>query len=218
MCSNNIYEKKIERLQHIMDEIEPGKITILTGPNGSGKSLVRKQLCFRLAKKTPVERYEKLVAEISMQKRTELNPEMGGLSAMWHDASWEPTGCSTYYLIKSLFKTFLNKNSSKRYLIIDEPEIGMSKEAQMGLVNYIRSKLDDVLKYTYGLLIITHSDVIVEGLKDKSVFLNIEKDCTADEWLHRELIPMDLEVLEEESSNLFKAIEKYSREKKKKKE
>lgn len=207
-------DAQIKRLQYIMENIEPNKITILTGSNGSGKSLIRKQLCFRLSKKIKDADYRKLVAEVSMQRRTEQVPEWGALSSCMHDSSWSPTSCSTYHLIKTMFNTFLKEDSSKRYLVIDEPEIGMSKESQLGLVNYLVSKIDDILKYTHGLLIITHSEVIVDALKDKAVFLNTDKDCSVEEWLNRELVPVDLEELEEDSNNLFHAIEDYSRNKK----
>jgi predicted ATPase len=109
--------------------------------------------------------------------------------------------------------TFLKEyNSSKRYLIIDEPEIGMSKESQLGFVTYLKERIPDILKYTYGLLIITHSEMIVNALKDEAVFLNMDKDCTADEWINREIIPTDFEKLENDYYELFQAINNYSKE------
>ena len=114
-------EENIKRLQTILDSIKPNKITVLTGSNGSGKSLIRKQLCFRLSKKIENSDYRRLVAEVSMQKRTESVADWGALSTCMHDVSWIPTSCSTYDLINSMFNTFLKEDSSKRYLIIDEP-------------------------------------------------------------------------------------------------
>ena len=148
-----------------------------------------------------------------MQKRTESVADWGALSTCMHDVSWIPTSCSTYDLINSMFNTFLKEDSSKRYLIIDEPEIGMSKEAQMGLATYIVNKIPDILKYTYGLLIITHSEVLVDALKDKVEFFNIDKECTAEEWLNREIVPLDLEELAKKSNELYHAILEYSKEK-----
>ena len=204
-------DERIARIQHVMDSIEPGKITLLTGSNGSGKSLVRKQVCFRLSRKIPGSNYAKLTADVSMQRRTESNPEWGALATIMHDDGETPTSCSTYHLITTMMNTFLNEDGSKRYLIIDEPEIGMSKESQLGLMQYLNTKIDDILKYTYGLLVITHSDVIVNALKDRAVFLNMDTDCTADEWLNREIIPVDLEKLENESYDLYRAINDYSK-------
>lgn len=44
--------KHIDRLIDILDEIEIGKITILTGGNATGKSVIRKLLNLKLMKKT----------------------------------------------------------------------------------------------------------------------------------------------------------------------
>lgn len=206
-------EENIKRLQDVMDSIEPNKITILTGSNGSGKSLIRKQICFRLAKKLKISDYRKLVAEVSMQKRTESVAEWDALSTCMHDLSWMPTSCSTFGLINDMFQVFLKEDASKRYLVIDEPEIGMSKETQLGFVSYLVNKIPDILRYTYGLLIITHSEVLVDALKDKAEFFNIDKDCTADEWLHREIVPVNLEELEKKSGELYHAILDYSKNK-----
>jgi predicted ATPase len=205
--------KQIERIQYILETIEPGKVTLLTGSNGSGKSLVRKQLCFRLERKLPGTDYRRLTADVSMQRRTSANPNLGALSTVMQDDKDQPTSYSTYYLVKMLMGTFLKEdNSSKRYLIIDEPEIGMSKESQLGFVTYLKERIPDILKYTYGLLIITHSEMIVNALKDEAVFLNMDKDCTADEWINREIIPTDFEKLENDSYELFQAINNYSKE------
>lgn len=204
-------DERIERIQHVMNSIEPGKVTLLTGSNGSGKSLVRKQIRFRLSRKIPGSNPAKLTADVSMQRRTESNVGLGALCCIMHDDADTPTSCSTYNLIKTMMDTFLKEDNSKRYLIIDEPEIGMSKESQLGLMQYLSTKIDDVLKYTHGLLIITHSDVIVNALKDKAVFLNMDTDYTVDEWLNRKIVPVDLEQLEKESDDLYRAINNYSK-------
>jgi hypothetical protein len=145
-----------------------------------------------------------------MQRRTEANLNMGAMSSIMVDNSTEPTSCSTYYLIKILFDTFLNEEGPKRYLIIDEPEIGMSKESQIGFVLYLKEKIPDILKYTYGLLLITHSELIVDLLRQESVFINMDKDCTIDDWIHRKIIPTDFEELADESYDMFLAVYKYS--------
>lgn len=205
-------DEKIDRIIYIRDMIEPNEITLLTGSNGSGKSLVRKQVSFSLARKIPNVNIEKLTADVSMQRRTESNPEWGALSSINHDLSWNPTSYSTYSLIDTMLNSCLTEDDSKkRYIIIDEPEIGMSRETQLGLVKYLMNRLDEIMSNSHGLLIITHSEVIVDAFKDKSVFLNLDKDCTADEWLHRELIPVDLEQLAKDSHELFLGINERSK-------
>ena len=204
--------ERIARIQHILAHLEPNKVTLLTGSNGSGKSLVRKQCCFELSRKLPGTDPLKLTADVSMQRRTESNAMLGALSNCMHDNPDEPTSCYTYYLVKTLFNSFAKADvGSKRYLIIDEPEIGMSKESQLGFAAYLKSKIPEALDHTYGLLIITHSDIIVNALKDEAAFFNMDKDCTVEEWLNREIVPTDFETLDDASHELFLAINNYSK-------
>lgn len=205
--------ERVTRIQHILASIEPNRVTILTGSNGSGKSLVRKQCCFGLSRKLPGTDPLKLTADVSMQRRTENDPYLGAMCAFMHDDSDDPTSCSTYRFINTLFNSFLKEDVKKRYLIIDEPEIGMSKESQLGFIMYLKDRIPEVLNHSYGLLIITHSEIIVEALKDEAMFLNMDKDCTADEWLNREIVPTDFEVLAKDSTELFHAIRDYGKKK-----
>lgn len=211
-------ENQIEKIIDTADQIEPYKITILTGSNGSGKSMVRKQLTFKLCNKIPEQQnnYGKLTADVSMQRRTESNPYLGALGSFMHDSGTDPTSISTYQHIDTLLNSFTSNKekviNSKRYLIIDEPEIGMSKESQLGFVEYLLSRTDEILEHTYGLLIITHSECLVQALtkseyiKDKVTFLNLDGYATPEEWINREIKPVNLEELAERSHKLFIAI------------
>ena len=216
---SNTYQEeldaKINRIIDITERIEPNKLTILTGSNGSGKSLVRKQLCFKLADKIDGTNYKRLVVDVSMQRRTESNVYLGAMANVMHDDPWKPTSISTYHFIQTLFNSFLKDDGDKRYIVIDEPEIGMSKESQLGFVKYFESKLPEILEKTHGIMIITHSECLVSALKDKAVFLNMDADISADEWINREIIPTDLENLGEKSHELFLAIEDRMKENRK---
>lgn len=205
------YEDKIERIRTILESIEPNTVTVLTGSNGSGKSLVRKQCCFNLSRKIPGTDYRTLTADVSMQKRTENNPYLGALCSFMHDDADSPTSLSTYQFINTLFNTFLKEDKQKRYLIIDEPEIGMSKESQLGFMQFLKKRLPEVLEYTHGLLIITHSEIVVNELKEIATFLNMDSDMTADEWINREIIPTDFEELDKNSYGLYQAINARSK-------
>ena len=200
------YKEHINRLLDVIDKIEVGKLTILTGSNGSGKSLIRKQLCFKLANKVPNGDYRTITADVSMQRRTESNSSLGAMGSFMHDDPWNPTSLSTFQFMETLFNTFNKNEGKKRYLIIDEPEIGMSKESQLGFINWFKAQLPSLLENTLGIMVITHSELIVEHLKEMAIFLNIDKDCTADEWINREIIPTDFEKLAEESHELYLAV------------
>ena len=179
---------------------------ILTGSNGSGKSLIRKQLCFKIANKVDGADYRSITADVSMQRRTESNLNLGAMGGFMHDDPWNPTSLSTFQFIETLFNTFNKNEGDKRYLIIDEPEIGMSKESQLGFINWFKKQIPSLLENTLGVMLITHSELIVEQLKELAVFLNIDSDCTADEWINREIIPTDFEKLAEDAHELYLAV------------
>ena len=152
-----------------------------------------------------------------MQKRTESNTYLGALCNWAHDLSWNPTSLSTFNLIEGLFNTFTKEDrqeeNKQRYIIIDEPEIGMSRESLSGFTVYLLKRLPEILDKTLGIMIITHSEFLVEALKDKAEFLNMDNDVTADEWIHREIVPTDFEKLSEDSHELFLAIQDRSKHK-----
>lgn len=206
--NQDILTLKIENIKHIMNQIEPHQITILTGSNGSGKSLIRQQLRFKLAQKldeSPVQ----LTVDISMAKRTSSNPLLGGMSAFMHDDPTDPTSLCTYRNIDTMLKSFaVKEKEDKVYLILDEPEIGMSKESLLGLTNYLKTRFSDILNYTYGMLIITHSEFLVNELAADVTFLNMDGIQTANEWINRPIIPTNFQTLSEESIALYRRLTK----------
>lgn len=195
--------KHIDKLLDIIDEIPINKITILTGGNAMGKSLIRKQIAFHIQEELKKDSPKDLVASISMQSRTENRPEFGGLSGIMHDLPWNSTSDFTIHSIRQLLK------STKRFIVIDEVEIGMSKEVQAGLCLYLNRILPDILKENYGLLVITHSDVIVNNLNHDK-FINIE-GLSEKDWVNRKIIPVNPEDLEKWADELFLAIRERSK-------
>jgi predicted ATPase len=207
----------IDHILDVMQEIEPNKVTILTGGNALGKSLIRKQLVFSLDKKLTdlgIEHDKRhMVASTSMQLRTESRPEWGGLSSAMHDLPWCSTADSSVHCIKELLR---DDRTEKRFYVIDELEIGMSREVQVGVAQFINEKMDQLLEKSWGLLIITHSADVVKAIKHDK-FINIE-GLTEEEWLNRDVEPLDPEVLNKWAVELFCAVrdrEKESKEKKK---
>jgi Fe-S cluster assembly ATPase SufC len=185
----------LDKIIDIAKDIDPKKITILTGSNGSGKSMIRKILSFDDIK----------VASISMEKRAGLNMD-GAMGAFTHDTDWNPTSVETLHYIQSLVK------QEDRYIVIDEPEIGMGEETVLGLVNFLNENLN---KLSYGAMIITHFRVIVEHLKHDN-FVNVDGLSHGD-WLRRKIVAVDIEKLNKDSHELFLAIQKRINENKSKK-
>ena len=196
---------KLIKTNHFTDNI-----TILTGDNGSGKSLVRKIISEKIRKELEengeLVDMNHLVSAVSMEKRTYDDPMWGGLNCFAHDSPTDPTSINTYVFIRQLLK------QGNRFIVIDEPEIGMSEETQLLLCNSLNKKLQEV-ENLKGVLIITHSRVIVNFLSHNQ-FLNIE-GLTEEQWLGRELkLPKyTLEELHEKSNSLFREIENRTKKK-----
>lgn len=206
----NNYEKHLNHLIDLTDSIDVNKITILTGPNSSGKSLIRKLIASTVAKERPEINAKEAVASISQERRTNSNPSWGALSSIFSDLPWNPTSLETYHLCKRLSQD----NLKGRYLIFDEPEIGMSEEGILGWSLWFKKTFGD---YSSGILIITHSRILVDCLRDISEFVNIS-GLSRDEWLNREIIPVDFDQLEEESDKLYQTVQKRIEETKKRKQ
>ena len=194
----------IDHLLNIMNDIEPNKVTVLTGGNALGKSLIRKQLLFTLDRKLNdlgiKHDIKHITASTSMQLRTEQRPEWGALSSALHDLPWNSTSDHTIRCIKDLLRI----NTDKRFYIIDELEIGMSREVQLGMAKYINDNLDKILENSWGVLIITHSENVVKNIKHDK-FINIE-GLTEEEWLNRKIEPVEPDVLQKWASELFDAV------------
>lgn len=199
-------EERAEQIKQMADKIELGQITLLTGSNGSGKSLIRQQIRFRVAKKLggdcdPL----KITADISMAKRASSIPSLGALSGIFMDEPTDPTSLCSYSNVETLLNTFVkNTESSKRYLVLDEPEIGMTKESQLGLALLIKENVEALLQKTYGVLIISNSEYFISRLANIGVFLNMDGYESVDEWVNRAIIPTDFSKLSKESSDLYR--------------
>lgn len=199
---------QINNICDVRDNIKLHNTTILVGENGSGKSVVRKQLGLIISKKTNNENAK--VKQISMESRTGV--DCIGMHLM-SDVSWEPTSCHTYDMITGLFKSCFDSDEYKEtrlipyYFVIDELEIGMSRESQLAVCNWLKKKIPEINKKSYGLLIITHSEFVVEQLKDVCDFMDLNNPGrTANEWINREIVPTDFEQLDEDAHQLFQAL------------
>ena len=192
----------IDRLIKIAESIELGKLTILTGSNGSGKSVIRKLLPTRIQEKLGKDSPERLVSSLSFMSRAGLNSTIG--TNFLRDSEWTSTGDNTVHLLKSII------NHDERFIVLDEVELGMGEELQLATANYINSVKDEVLKKSYGILVITHSRIVAKTLKEDA-FFNIDGIETKEEWLNREIVPTDLDQFEENCDELFVAIRDRSK-------
>ena len=195
----------IDHLIDIIKSIEPGKVTILTGGNGKGKSLIRKQLWQnfqdRINDGRPVNKY---VSDVSMQRRTGLHSELGGMGVFLRDQPEDPTSVTTYHFIDGIINRRMMDDKWKRYIVIDESEIGMSEEFQVSIARFLNDHKEKILNDNLGMMVITHSKTIVREL-DSDAFVNIE-GLTKEQWLMRRIEPLDIQKAADEAHELFLAI------------
>lgn len=200
-------DEHITRIIEVAESIKPNRLTILTGSNGNGKSFIRKLMNSKLGKRFPDKDVKQLVAEISMQKRTDVNnPLMGtGFGFTFFDNPKFPTSITTYNLIDKLLYNYVESEieRERNYIVIDEPEIGMAEESQLGIALYLKSKIPKILENSLGLMIITHSKIIVKELKENADFFYTDYDMTANEWLERTIIPTNFDDLRVKSMDLM---------------
>lgn len=190
-------EDYIDNLIDIGQNIEHDKITLLTGRNSGGKSLIRKVLKQLLSDKIGKEQKDLFIPHASQELRTNSNPSLGALSGFAHDLEWLATSTNTISTIKSVLSS-----NEPDYIVIDEPEIGLGEELQLGLVNYLNEELPKLS--CKGILIICHSRIIAKNIKFDN-FINLE-GMSYDEWINRTPKPISIEEFEEFGGTLFKAV------------
>lgn len=190
----------IDNIINTIDRIEFGRVIILTGENGSGKSLIRKLIPYQLKDKNGGELVK--VASTSMDRRTGLHSGMGGAGVFCRDTEWVATSENSFGFIRGLI------NSTKdRFVVIDEPEIGMSDSLKISVGNWLNKNLPELLDRNKGVMIITHSKDLVRQITYYHDFINIQ-GLTEEEWLNQKPKMIDIEEWAEKNIELFKALQK----------
>lgn len=187
----------IDRILQVLHSIQPHRLTVLTGPNASGKSLIRKQLTYHMMDSLGLPRNKPCVASISLSSRMS---RADGVPNLFYEDDTEATSINSIRLLKAVLKT------TDRYLVFDEPEIGMSEETQLATALFLNSKKQEILDKNLGILVITHSRVIASTIQEDD-FLSVDPQYTSKvDWLNRTLVPTDLSTLPAESVELYRAI------------
>ena len=191
-------QEAYENILDALDQIKTGHVTILTGDNGTGKSLIRKVLCSSLRNQENDDTIK--IADISMEKRTGLHAGLGGGGVFLRDVEWVATSDNSLSFLYSLF------NSAKdRYLVLDEPELGMSQDLQKSIGIYLSKRIPETMKENRGMLIITHSREFVRSLSVEHVFVNLQKK-SEEEWLNESVKEIDLDDFRKKCDALFNLL------------
>lgn len=195
-------DEKLEAIKEAINKIDVGKITILTGNNAAGKSLLRKVLWNKIKKLVNDGREDRqYIWETSMERRTSHISDFGALSGIFRDDGWVATSYCTVNSINGLLRT---DSKLKHYIVFDEPELGCGEELQLGIANMINKKTNFFKENNLGLLVITHSRVIVKNT-NCDTFINLEGK-TKEEWLNREIVAKDLDELCKENDSFFEYL------------
>lgn len=232
-----IFRNKVSNIVNIINDINFEGFTVLTGSNGSGKSMLRQQVGLKFSKDEDKNPNKRKVKSISMQLRTSSNSSWGALSGAMLDNEWSPTSLNTLQLIDGVLRAAdifdkpepgtIKSLSDTGYIIIDEPEIGMSEEAQLSLAYYLIKCLPLFKKSKIGLMLITHSRVILDIINHYVVFNNVNLENivledwvdsipefsfvnldgykTIEDYLNREIKSLDLSTLK--ANYLFYALQ-----------
>ena len=193
-------EQCLENIFNTLDQIRCGQIHILTGENGSGKSLIVKTLHHHL---NNIEDDEVKVATWGMNKRAGIDTGTG-IRAFTADIDWTCTSENSLGMIKNILK------QTNRFIVIDEPEVGMGETLQASLGNWLSKQLPEVIKQNKGVLIITHSKHLVRNINCEHVFLNMQgKD--KETWLNEIPSVIDLDEFEARNLALFNLLRDHLR-------
>ena len=169
-------QEAYENILDALDQIKTGHVTILTGDNGTGKSLIRKVLCSSLRNQENDDTIK--IADISMEKRTGLHDGLGGGGVFLRDVEWVATSDNSLSFLYSLL------NSAKdRYLVLDEPELGMSQDLQKSIGIYLSKRI----------------------LSVEHVFVNLQKK-SEEEWLNESAKEIDLYDFRKKCDALFNLL------------
>lgn len=191
-------EEHYKHLVSVIKNLNLKNITVMVGRNGSGKSLIGSQLAFKVRREL-----NHSLPHASMRLRTESNASMGALSSMCQDLGHLATSFNTISMIKNVVEMVINGN--KKYLVIDEPEIGIGEELLLGLIDYLNEKIEVFREKGIGCLIITHRRDVVRLLK-KDAFVDLDGK-TEEEWVNRPTIKRSIEEFEKDANDLFEFIQ-----------
>lgn len=175
------------------------KLVLVTGPNASGKSLLRRYFSSAL-RKLGIE-----CLHISQEGRA-----TGGIERafIYGAEDYQATSEISARSVMGAFRTSKAREHSHA-IILDEPEIGLSDESQTGMAQFILEQVSEDTPLLLTVIIMTHSRVLISALKDmgacKFICLGGQYQ-TADEWLNREIKPISLADLREQSVSTYRRI------------
>lgn len=182
---------------------EDAQVAVFTGENATGKSLFADGIIRALAKKAGLEGII-----VNMKYRTG-----GGIRAafMFGDETNESTGYISARTMTTGFST-CEKRTIPHLLILDEPEIGLSPKYQAAMGKRLNTFCKNLPELTKGVVICTHSKILVRQLNIPFHFLRFGDQLGYSEWIEQDDFDVreeDLETLLELGINKYREISKF---------
>jgi len=179
------------------------RLAICTGENGSGKSLFRKAISGICRSRSSDLR----LIHISMQGRC-AGGIKGGL--LYGAESYISTGYNSVRVVEMSISACAQHEES-HVLFLDEPDIGMSDSCAAGTGKTLCKFALSLGPLTRAVFIISHNRHLVRALLGADphyLGFGLDAPATLEEWTARDIIPVDVNGLQEQSHRNFLLIEK----------
>lgn len=183
------------------------RLCVITGPNVCGKSLLRKIL--------HAHHHDRDLFYMHLSQEHRCNGGFGRLMVYASEGD-DSTGHNSVHTLLTAIKNC--QSQEKPFgLMFDEPEIGCSEEVQMAIGTRIGQCVDTFPKLGSGVFVITHSREVVRSLLPftPTHWRLSEDGMTLDQFVTREVLPMDLQALVDLGHDRWRAVEAMLKEKRK---
>lgn len=169
---------------------EDSRVVVVTGPNCSGKSLLAESL------RAYAKQAHKLASvSVSIRERTGAGLfEMAAMrrAMMFGDETQQSTGATSVRVVDKAFATIAHhleeKAVSRNFLMLDEPELGLSEGYCVAMGKYLALKVQEMPSACWGLVLVTHSKPLVDALQaalpdeQRPGFVHMGSRLSLSEW------------------------------------
>lgn len=180
-------------------------VVVVVGENASGKSFLRRLMCAVLH-----DAGHDLI-HLSMEGRFDYNGNLGAMRGMLYgDEQHEATGVNSAHLITRGLSNCESRRDTSHGIIWDEPELGLSEGAQMGVGAELAEGLVKTPVPTVAAVLITHSKPLVRRLVEiepNFVFVGEDPPLTMEGWLKRPAKLRTTADIEAESRRRYRLIQ-----------
>lgn len=168
------------------NEVSHPRILMIAGDNGSGKSLAVEYL-----RGWVKVFHEFATVQVSIRERTGAGlSDMAGMrrTFMFGDESEQSTGATSVRTTETAFKTLADriKDGNPAILVLDEPDIGLSRSFAGAMGQYIGQRFKEVNSDNAYLVIISHNQTLAQELakelRQDPAFVHMETPKTFKEW------------------------------------